>query len=188
GAVESPPMLRLVDVMLRESENIVAEALARQVALARGAPATYAGAAAAMSAVLADLGLPADGAVLSDGSGLSRRNQLSPHLLTALLAEAADPGRPALSGIWDGLPVAGWSGTLSHRFRHPSGSARGGFGVVRAKTGTLRDVNAMAGTVTTADGDTLGFAMLANASPLGALDTEAALDDVAAALAACRCR
>ncbi|WP_268244842.1 D-alanyl-D-alanine carboxypeptidase/D-alanyl-D-alanine endopeptidase [Pilimelia anulata] len=186
GWVESPPLQRLVDVMLADSENIVAETLARQVALARQEPASFAGAATATGAVLADLGLSGAGRTLSDGSGLSRRNLLSAELLTGVIAAAGE--KPTLAGLYDGLPVGAWSGTLQRRFRAADGSARPGWGVVRAKTGTLRDVNAMAGVVTTASGRTLAFAALANNSPLGPFETEAALDDLAAALATCGCR
>ena len=65
--------------MLSESDNVIAEALARQVALAKGEPASYAGAAAAMKTVLTDdLGLPAGEIQLSDGSGFSRAEQAQP--------------------------------------------------------------------------------------------------------------
>ncbi|WP_425565541.1 D-alanyl-D-alanine carboxypeptidase/D-alanyl-D-alanine endopeptidase [Pilimelia columellifera] len=188
GAVASPPMQRLVDIMLADSDNVLAEALARQVALARDQPASYAGASSAMDAVLTELGLPADESGLVDGSGLSRSNALTPTLLTDLVALIASGRTPALSGLFNGLPVAGWSGTLEDRFRAPSGAGRAGLGVVRAKTGTLSGVSAMAGVVTTADGRLLAFSLLANDTTLPPYEAPAALDAVAAALARCGCR
>jgi D-alanyl-D-alanine carboxypeptidase/D-alanyl-D-alanine-endopeptidase (penicillin-binding protein 4) len=187
GRVESPPLLRLVEFMLVESDNVVAEALARQVALARGKPASYAGAAAAMAEVLTDLGLPGEESDLVDGSGLSRRDRLSPSTLTDLLVLAGRGERPELGGVLSGLPVAGWSGTLADRFQAPAGTGRAGVGVVRAKTGTLSGVNAMSGVVTTAEGRPLVFALLADGVTVGAPATEAKLDAIAAALARCRC-
>jgi D-alanyl-D-alanine carboxypeptidase/D-alanyl-D-alanine-endopeptidase (penicillin-binding protein 4) len=187
GAVESPPMIRLVELMLSESDNVVAEALARQVALAKKEPASYAGGAAAMDAELADLGLDPDQARLSDGSGLSRQNRITPALLTDLLSLAAS-GHQRVAGLFGGLPVAGWSGTLKDRFRTPAEGSRAGAGVVRAKTGTLNRVNTVAGIVQTAEGRLLAFAVLADQVPSPTLDAQTALDRLAARLATCGCR
>ncbi|WP_328421259.1 D-alanyl-D-alanine carboxypeptidase/D-alanyl-D-alanine-endopeptidase [Micromonospora sp. NBC_00389] len=186
GVVQSPPLIRLVDIMISESDNLLAEALARQVALARNQPASFDGAAAAMDAVVAELGLPADEITLSDGSGLSRRNRISPSLLTDLIRLAASPDHPELAGIFGGLPVGGWSGTLGDRYRGAPGTA-GGAGAVRAKTGTLTGVHAIAGLVTTADGRLLTFAVLTDKVPGGTDTAQPALDRIAAALAGCGC-
>nr|WP_239098447.1 D-alanyl-D-alanine carboxypeptidase/D-alanyl-D-alanine-endopeptidase [Micromonospora qiuiae] len=187
GVVHSPPLIRLVDIMISESDNIVAEALARQVALARDQPASFAGAAAAMTDVLSELGLPTDGMRLADGSGLSRTNLVSPVLLTELLALAASPDRPELGGVFSGLPVGGWSGTLRDRYGSAPGTAAG-VGTVRAKTGTLTRVHAIAGVVTTTEGRLLAFAVLTDqVPPDGGEPARVALDRIAAALATCGC-
>jgi D-alanyl-D-alanine carboxypeptidase/D-alanyl-D-alanine-endopeptidase (penicillin-binding protein 4) len=197
GRVSSPPILRLVEYMLASSDNVVAEALARQVALARGEPASFEGAAAAMVAGLAQLGVPvAAEATIADGSGLSRDNRLTAALLTDLLMAATTGTPPALAGLAAGLPVAGWSGTLVDRYR-PSGAggstgqpppAGPGAGVVRAKTGSLDGVNALAGLVVTGDGRLLVFALLTDAVPVSPEQARQALDEVAVALAGCGCR
>jgi D-alanyl-D-alanine carboxypeptidase/D-alanyl-D-alanine-endopeptidase (penicillin-binding protein 4) len=188
GKVESLPILRLVEIMLIESDNVVAESLMRQVALAKDQPASYAGGAAAAKAVLGDLGLPTSEIALSDGSGLSRKNRLSPTVLTDLLRLAADGSHPELAGLMAGLPVAAWSGTLRDRFRSPAAGNRTSAGVVRAKTGTLGGVNAISGVVTTADGRLLAFAVLADRVPVGKDRAEAGLDKIATTLAGCGCR
>lgn len=185
GRVESPPMVRLVEFMLADSDNVVGEALARQVALARDQPASFDGGAAAMDTVVGELGLPVDQTTVSDGSGLSRRNRISPALLTDVLALAADGSKPELAGIFAGLPVAGWSGTLAERFASPSAGAA--VGVVRAKTGTLSEVNSVAGVVTTKDGRLLAFAVLADQVPVGPEQAIPALDRIVGALADCGC-
>jgi D-alanyl-D-alanine carboxypeptidase/D-alanyl-D-alanine-endopeptidase (penicillin-binding protein 4) len=123
--------------------------------------------------------------VLSDGSGLSRKNGISPAMLTDTLALAAGGTQPALSSIFGGLPVAGWSGTLRTRFVTPNPN-RVGQGIVRAKTGTLSGVNTMAGELITKDGRLLVFAIMANGTG-DQTAARAALDRVAAKLVSCGC-
>ncbi|GIF25253.1 D-alanyl-D-alanine carboxypeptidase/D-alanyl-D-alanine-endopeptidase (penicillin-binding protein 4) [Actinoplanes tereljensis] len=182
GEVQSPPLQQITDWMLSESDNTLAEVVARQVALAAGRPGSFAGATDAIIAKLKEWGLPGDEADLYDGSGLSRHNGISPALLTGLLTLAASGSQPALGGIFSGLPVAGWSGTLDNRFATPEAN-RVARGVVRAKTGTLSGVNTMAGLLTTADGRLLVFAIMAS----GATSAKAALDKVPARLVTCGC-
>ncbi|WP_174242688.1 D-alanyl-D-alanine carboxypeptidase/D-alanyl-D-alanine endopeptidase [Micromonospora costi] len=187
GKVESPPLVRLVDIMITDSDNVIAEAMARQVALARNKPASFSGAAAAMDEVAGELGLPADELSLADGSGLSRTDRISPSLLTDLITLAGNGGHPELAAIFGGLPVGGWSGTLGGRYE--TAGTKAGAGVVRAKTGTLTGVHAIAGLVTTADGRLLTFAVLTDRVPADGLESaRVALDRIAATLAGCGCR
>ncbi|MEU2613298.1 D-alanyl-D-alanine carboxypeptidase/D-alanyl-D-alanine-endopeptidase [Micromonospora sp. NPDC007271] len=186
GKVESLPMIRLVDIMISDSDNVVAEYLARQVALTKGKPASFVGGAAATDQVLGELGLPADEISLADGSGLSRTNRISPSLLTDLITLAGNGSHPELAAIFGGLPVGGWSGTLDSRYQ--KAATKAGAGVVRAKTGTLTGVNAIAGLVTTADGRLLTFAVLTDRTTGGLDETREALDRISSALAGCGCR
>ncbi|MFD7815956.1 D-alanyl-D-alanine carboxypeptidase/D-alanyl-D-alanine-endopeptidase [Streptomyces sp. NPDC059785] len=183
--VQSPPLSALVERMLTNSDNDIAEALARQTALASGEPASFAGGAAAVRAQLKKLDTPLTGADFADGSGLNRADKLSAGLLTRLLAAAGDPDRPELRTVLTGLPVAGFTGTLSNRY--VAGADRPATGVVRAKTGTLTGVNALAGTVVDADGRLLAFAFLASGTT-DRIAAQEALDRAAAALAGCGCR
>ncbi len=185
--VESPPMVRLVEFMLVHSDNVVAEAMARQVALAKGKPASYAGGRAAMTETLGELGLPTAGLVLADGSGLSRTDRLTPELQTELLALAASGKRPELTEMFAGLPVAAWTGTLDERFGEAA-DRKAAAGVVRAKTGTLTGNHAMAGMVTTVDGRLLAFSILTDGVTASSDTTRGALDRIAATLAGCGCR
>ncbi|MGW8065784.1 D-alanyl-D-alanine carboxypeptidase/D-alanyl-D-alanine endopeptidase [Streptomyces ziwulingensis] len=180
AAVSSPPLSVLVERMLTTSDNDLAEALARHTAVATGKPADFEGVSAAVTARLEQLGLPVRGARFHDGSGLDRTDRITAGLLTALLAEAADPARPELRPVLTGLPVAGFTGTLTSR--HTDGAA----GLVRAKTGTLTGVNTLAGTVVTDDGRLLAFAFLASGTT-DAWAAQSALDEAAAALVSCRC-
>ncbi|MEG3628430.1 D-alanyl-D-alanine carboxypeptidase/D-alanyl-D-alanine endopeptidase [Streptomyces poriticola] len=180
ATVSSPPLSALVERMLTNSDNDLAEALARHTALATGKRADFAGAAAAVEARLEQLGIPLTGVEVRDGSGLDRTARLTADVLTSLLVKAADPAHPELRPVLTGLPVAGFTGTLSDRYDD------GAAGVVRAKTGTLTGVNTLAGTVVTRDGRALAFAFLSNgtASVPAARST---LDDLATTLADCGC-
>jgi D-alanyl-D-alanine carboxypeptidase/D-alanyl-D-alanine-endopeptidase (penicillin-binding protein 4) len=182
GIVYSPPMVRLVEMMLSASDNTMADMLARQVALATGAQPSFAGAAEAVLKKLADLGVPTGGASLVDGSGLSNLDRLTAGLLTGLLVVVSGTGHPELHGVLTGLPVAGYSGTLASRYHDPS--AAPGVGDVRAKTGTLTGVSSLAGLVVNASGRLLAFAVVADGVPTGgAPAAEAALDRIAVVLA-----
>ncbi|MFE1015159.1 D-alanyl-D-alanine carboxypeptidase/D-alanyl-D-alanine-endopeptidase [Streptomyces sp. NPDC058794] len=176
ATVSSPQLSALVERMLTNSDNDIAEALARHTAVASGESADFDGVSAAITARLEQLGLPVGGARFHDGSGLDRTDRITAGLLTALLAEAADPSRPELRPVLTGLPVAGFTGTLSGRYTD------GAAGVVRAKTGTLTGVNTLAGTVVTPDGRLLGFAFLAS-DTTNAWEAQAALDRLTTALA-----
>ncbi len=182
GEVFSPPIASLVEMMLVDSDNVVAEAMARQVALAKGQPASFAGGAAATKAALADLGVQSPNPLgLADGSGFSYASQVSVNQLTAILFRASSPNYPQLRALMSGLPVAGYSGTLFNRDQGV------GMGNVRAKTGTLNGVNALAGYVVDADGRLLAFALVGNGTA-NRVRAEGALDKVAAGIASCGCR
>lgn len=174
----STPLAGLVERMLTHSDNDIAEALARQTALASGAPASFDGVAQATAAKLAALGVDTAGSRFADGSGLGRADKVSAGLLTALLAKAADPQRPELRPVLTGLPVAGFTGTL--RTRNSGGSPAAG--LLRAKTGTLSGVNSLAGTVVDPTGRLLAFAFLTANTP-EAGPAEKGLDKLAAAVA-----
>jgi serine-type D-Ala-D-Ala carboxypeptidase/endopeptidase (penicillin-binding protein 4) len=178
--VTSPPLASLVERMLTNSDNDIAEALARQTAVATGDRADFTGAGEAIHDRLDKLGLPVSGTVFKDGSGLNRADKLTADLLTALLSTAADPAHPELRPTLTGLPVAGFTGTLTSRYTN------GAAGVVRAKTGTLTGVNTLAGTVVDRDGRLLAFAFLAS-NTMDPAAAQSALDRTATALAACGC-
>ncbi|QEV07618.1 D-alanyl-D-alanine carboxypeptidase/D-alanyl-D-alanine-endopeptidase [Streptomyces prasinus] len=181
ATVSSPPLATLVERMLTNSDNDLAEALARHTAIATGERADFAGVSAAVRVQLQKLGVPLKGAAFKDGSGLDRDNRLTAGLLTALLVKSGDPAHPELRPVLTGLPVAGFTGTLTGRY------ADGAAGVVRAKTGTLTGVNALAGTVVDREGRLLAFAFLATGTT-DPTTAQAALDKAATALAACGCR
>jgi D-alanyl-D-alanine carboxypeptidase/D-alanyl-D-alanine-endopeptidase (penicillin-binding protein 4) len=190
ASVSSPPLAEIAQQMLQESNNVIAENLARQVAIALGLPATFSGAAAAVAQELRRLGVTTP-ISLVDGSGLSPQDGIAPETLVRVLKLAEIT--PRLRGAITGLPVAGFSGTLSSGgsvFGGIGGSSGGAArGVVRAKTGNLATVATLAGLVYDHSGDLLLFAILAPQVP-GANQLQQAADAIdaaAAGLARCGC-
>lgn len=185
AAVESAPLDDVVDRLLQVSDNEATEVLLRHVGLATGGAGSFVDGVRGVETVLERLGVPAPRR-LYDGSGLSRENLIAPETLVGLLqvvlgAEADDPVRAVLGG----LPVAGFSGSLTYRFDDAPAAA---VGSVRAKTGTLSGVSSLAGTAVSRDGVPMVFALMLDR--VGEVDeayAQAALDSAAAALAACRC-
>ena len=185
AAVSSPPLAQIVQRLLEVSDNEAAEILLRQAGLAHGGDGSSESGRTAVKRVLAAAGVDMHGSVLYDGSGLSRENLMSPHLLIDVLRWAASDDEPALRTVVAGLPVAGFTGSLTNRFGH---GAPAGAGRVRAKTGTLTGVTSLAGIAVDLDGGVLVFALLADqVNPLRSGLAETDLDDAAAALGACHC-
>ena len=191
ASVASPTVAAIAEQMLLESNNVIAENLARQVAIALGMPATFSGAADAVMTEARRLGVTTP-ISLVDGSGLSPDDGIAPETLVRVLALAAS--RPQLRAVITGLPVAGFVGTLSSgdsEFGGIGGLAGGSArGVVRAKTGNLSTVAALAGLAYDRDGGLLIFAIMAPQVPRAGLLQNAAdaIDSAAAGLAGCGCR
>ena len=190
GTVQSPPLTDMVSNLLQISDNVLAEAIGREVAKQAGAPVTFAGGASTVLNILRNNNFDLTGVTMADGSGLSTQDRVTAKLLSSIMTVAAgpdggsDPRVAKLRPLLNGLPVAGGSGTLSDRYGDASSAP--GKGWVRAKTGTLDGVNTLAGIVQTTDGKVLAFALMSNGSQIE--QGRAALDNVAAALRGCGCR
>ena len=186
ASAESPTVAEIVGQMLARSDNDVAEMLARHVARAEGAEPTFVGGGTAIRAVLDRLGVPTAGLVLADGSGLSRRNRISAVTLARSLEHAYEDGDGSSTSLLTGLPVAGFTGTLDDRFA--DAESRVEAGDIRAKTGFLTGVVALAGYVVDADGRPLIFVVLADGvAPTSTLDAQLTIDRLTARLAGCGC-
>ncbi|PSL38700.1 D-alanyl-D-alanine carboxypeptidase/D-alanyl-D-alanine-endopeptidase (penicillin-binding protein 4) [Labedella gwakjiensis] len=159
AVVSSPTVASLVHDSLLESDNMIAEALARLVSIELGAGNTFAALQQAIPEALADYGIPTDGIVVADGSGLSTENAVPPSYLTRLFGLVED-GAGDLEAVEAGLPVAGETGTLDEdeRFTGDSAAARGH---VFAKTGYIRSAYTLSGIIEAADGSTLVFTIYA---------------------------
>ncbi|MEV6772653.1 D-alanyl-D-alanine carboxypeptidase/D-alanyl-D-alanine-endopeptidase [Nocardia sp. NPDC051030] len=196
ASVQSAPLrTRLMDMMLH-SDNLLAEAVGRELAAATGFEQSFTGAVTAVETVLKAAGFDLTGLTMQDNSGLSTDDRIPPRLLNRILTVAAlpntsasqgdssaaeTPGSP-LTAMLDYLPVAGATGSLATRYTIRD---HDGAGWVRAKTGTLSVASALVGYVLDRDGRVLTFALMSNERPPEA--SRPALDAVAAALRNCGC-
>lgn len=145
----------IIDVTLKWSRNLYAETLLHAAA-PDDAPATPQAGLEVVRDTLRRWGIMPDFLIPYDGSGLSRYSYVTADslvwLLTYLWSDPAFDER-----IRSALPVAGESGTLAHRLVGTVAAGR-----VRAKTGSMSGVRTLSGYLTTLDGETLAFAILAN--------------------------
>lgn len=180
SAPATPPLMTfasepLADALRRlnkYSNNLMTKNLFLTLgAQAFGDPATPEKGAQAVRDTLARHGIATDKLVLENGAGLSRIERVSADLLNQLLRAAWRS--PFFSEFESALPIVAIDGTLKRRF---NGSAAAGS--AHLKTGTLRDVSALAGYVLTARGRRVAFVMLVNhANAARAGDAQRALLD-----------
>lgn len=185
ASVTSAPLETRLRDMLVDSDDVLAETLAIEVARARNMPASLAGATSAVTSVLRDAGFDMSQVTLRDTNGLSTQDRIPAGVLDGLLRAAAGTQNPKLRPLLDMLPIAGATGTLSDRFSSVSGVATAA-GWVKAKTGTLTGVSGLAGIVQTVQNRVLTFALLSSGT--NPADARPALDALAVRLRDCGCR
>jgi D-alanyl-D-alanine carboxypeptidase/D-alanyl-D-alanine-endopeptidase (penicillin-binding protein 4) len=160
----SPALESIVCVTNRMSMNLSAEMLFKTIGGVAFEEGTFENGARAVGVYMSRIGVDSSAFVCVDGSGLSRRNLVSPRALVWVLrAEwSENGGGPFVRS----LPVSGSPGTLEGRMKSPSISGR-----IRAKTGTLDQTSALSGYVSSISGRHIAFAMLSNhfASDLNAV-------------------
>ena len=185
ASVESAPLSEIAERILDVSDNVGAEVVGHQVGLAVSGTGSFEAGAAGVLDTLGGFGIDVSGDEVYDGSGLSRRNRVATSTLIGLIQYAAGPDGDAVRSVVTGMPVAGFTGSLTYRFADSPAVARG---LVRAKTGTLTGVHALAGIAVGRDGEPMAFVFGADRSPdEKKVDAQEALDRAAASLAACRC-
>jgi D-alanyl-D-alanine carboxypeptidase/D-alanyl-D-alanine-endopeptidase (penicillin-binding protein 4) len=152
----SPPLTDALVRLNKHSNNLMTRNLFLTLgAEAYGVPGTPDKGARAVREVLTQRGVSTRKLVLENGAGLSRIERISARALTQLLQAAWRS--PLFAEFESALPIAATDGTLKRRF---NGSAL--IGNAHLKTGTLRDVSALAGYVMTARGERMSFVMLVN--------------------------
>lgn len=169
----SDTLVQRLHTMMLHSDNIMAEAIGREIATSRGKAPTAEGATAATLEILSQHGFDTSGVSIHDNSGLSPENRITPKLLDAIIARAATERE--LRDLLGALPVAGGEGTLQNRYVKAAGR-----GFVRAKTGTLTETSALVGTVTGENNHIYTFAFMSNGAEI--TGQRAAVDALASAL------
>jgi D-alanyl-D-alanine carboxypeptidase/D-alanyl-D-alanine-endopeptidase (penicillin-binding protein 4) len=173
----SVPMVQDITATNKLSLNLHAELLLRLLGKVYGTDGSFAEGARVVRQFLVDAGVDDGDFFFYDGSGASPDDRISPRALTQLLVYAARQGWGA---AWRAtLPVAGVDGTLARRFKDSPLQGR-----LRAKTGTLDEVNALSGYLRADSGKTLAFSILVNGRRPGSEDALQAIDRIAEAIAA----
>jgi D-alanyl-D-alanine carboxypeptidase/D-alanyl-D-alanine-endopeptidase (penicillin-binding protein 4) len=187
GVVESAPVGEVLGLALTESDNALTEQLVRQAAVRAGVATDQEAVNAWVVQQVGGYGIDTAGVRLADVSGLSDGTTVPARVVADVLAAAVDGDHPELQSVVARLPVAGYNGTLWDRFHLPVHAPA--VGVARAKTGSLPGVTSLAGTVVTADGRLLVYAMVADriGRDGAALEARSVLDEIVAELARCGC-
>ena len=182
----SPPLAEMAVETNRRSNNLYAEHLLRTVGAhsppsdgESSEPGSAAAGAEAMASLLQNAGIDPESLQLTDGSGLSFMNRVTPRSLVRLLTYLHRTAESAVrDAFYHSLPVGGQSGTLARRFRR--GAAHGN---VRAKTGYINNVRALSGYVTDARGHRMVFSIIANGYSASTRRVTAAQDAIVELLA-----
>lgn len=153
----SPPLSEILQRLNKPSDNLIAECLLKTLGAEKEEQGrgTFAAGRAVVTRWLRSIGVEEADIDMTDGSGLSRQNYVTPRALALLLRRMYS--HPYAKVFLDSLPVAGVDGTLRNRMRSTPAEKN-----CRAKTGTLSRVSSLSGYVTTADGEALLFVILMN--------------------------
>lgn len=136
-SIDSVPLGDLMVELLTTSDDNTAELLVKEIGLERSGSGTTAAGLAVVAETLVAWGVPTAGLELVDGSGLADSNRITCATLLAVLDRLGAAGP-----VFDGLPVAGRTGTLAGFFRDTALA-----GVLRAKTGNLSVARSLSGYV-----------------------------------------
>jgi D-alanyl-D-alanine carboxypeptidase/D-alanyl-D-alanine-endopeptidase (penicillin-binding protein 4) len=164
-AVHETPIGQVLTRANKDSMNIYAEALCKRIgAKATGEPGTWANGTQAMGKYLQSLGIPENQFSLDDGSGLSRKNALSPDaMITVLRHQFHSRNRDVFISTFS---VGGIDGTLEHRFDNTRLKER-----VFAKSGFIDGVSTLSGYVRGKDDQWYAFSILFNGIAKGTIAT-----------------
>ena len=162
----------LVRLMMKYSNNFIAEMLTKQLALARGAKAgNLIEGLKVIYSHLKSLGFSSDDFKISNVAGLSRQNRFKPHSLVKLLQVYHNRFSQSYEFV-SSLPISGEDGTLESRMQNAKVK-----GKVRAKSGQIDGVIGLAGYLKARNGDTKVFAIIYN-GPKSNYDIIQLIDEV----------
>ena len=153
----SPPLSKIVERANMKSVNLYCESMLKTMAYHEKGLGSTKGGIDVIYAFWKNKGLPVKELHLEDGSGLSEANRMTANFMARMLAQMAKEDRTAFDAFYASIPVAGRSGSMKNRLRGTAAEGR-----VRAKSGTLENVRALAGYVERSDGKRLAYALIAN--------------------------
>ncbi len=166
--IESPPLALIAAKTMKPSQNMYTETLlwtlgedarAKNMTTPVVEKSSAELGAGVVKSFLGEIGIAEDAVQQYDGSGLSRHNLVTPSSVVQLYTYMGTRSR--FSKAWrDSLTIGGVDGTLRNRFQATRAEAN-----VRGKTGTINQVSALSGYVTTAAGEQLVFSVLVNGVP-----------------------
>ncbi len=165
----SLPLAKYLPLMMKPSDNLIAECLVRTVGATKGTAGTYDAGHAQETPFFQSLGVDTQSIALVDGCGVGRRNFVTARAVGQLLVGMAK--RPDFKAYYDALPIAGVDGTLKSRMAGTRAA-----GNVHAKTGTLSQARALSGYVTGPHGGLYAFSLLMNNFPGNARSAGAVQD------------
>ena len=154
----SLPLAKYLPLMMKPSDNLIAESLVRTVGAAKGTAGTYDAGHALETPFFQSLGVDTTSIDLVDGCGVGRRNFVTARAVGQLLVGMSK--RPDFAAYYDALPIAGVDGTLKSRMTKTRAA-----GNVHAKTGTLSQARALSGYVTGPHGGLYAFSLIMNNFP-----------------------
>ncbi|MEZ5367186.1 MAG: D-alanyl-D-alanine carboxypeptidase/D-alanyl-D-alanine-endopeptidase [Bryobacterales bacterium] len=167
----SPPLSDALSIVNKSSQNLHAEILLREVGYQRRGVGSLEAGIEEMRDFLEEAGLSPWEFYLSDGSGLARKNLVSPEASVKLLRSVwASDNRQVYV---DSLPIGGEDGTLDWRFSRSPAKGR-----IHAKTGSLSHVTALSGYATRVDGTQLAFSAFVNNFGVSSSYIRKILDDI----------
>jgi D-alanyl-D-alanine carboxypeptidase len=158
--VSSPPLSEIIGFTLLWSDNVLADRLARNAAAELGYSRDSSGINLAFQENLELLGVNTKGLNAIDGSGLSHGNRVSTRTIVELLWKIR--GEPKFQAIYEGLPIAGETGTLRNRYQDFGASAKG---LVKAKTGWINTSVTLAGYVEAGETEYVFAVIASNVNP-----------------------
>lgn len=162
STTESLPMSQLVHITNHVSDNFIAETLMRTLGLEYSGQCQYSACYSAYNQYLAEMGLNVKGGCkLYDGSGLSRKNYISPRFIVDFLKAMSKTS--AYEDFYNSLPTPGTrESSLQNRFSSSPDALKQR---IHMKSGSMNGVRCFGGYIESEDGDEskrIAFAVMTN--------------------------
>ena len=179
AAIESPPLSELLIETNVNSNNLYAETLLRSLAIKKPGEKNQNTADIGLEIIretLTQLGVEPEGYIIVDGSGLSRKNLMTPATLVQLLQGIAKS--PQAEVFRASLPISGMKGSLKNRFINTAAA-----GIVQGKTGSMTGISALSGYINAPNYEPLVFSIMVNQSTQPGKVMRTAIDEIVVLLA-----